>query len=117
MSTCQSIAPATTPPASITSGPISARLGGVRRRVFRSAMSTPRIIATYRIETSHPLERAAESKAGEQSTGTFVRVPGETDELRDRFGARVERITELEEVDHTSLPGSRPPKGQAGPIR
>ena len=80
-------------------------------------MSSQRIFATYRIETPHPLERAAEAMAGEQSTGTFVRVPGETEELRRRFGARVERITELEAVDQPSLPGSRPPRGTSGPIR
>lgn len=74
-------------------------------------MTAQRIHATYRIETSYPLEHAAEVMAGEQSTGTFVRVPGETDELRARFAARVERVTELEERDQPSLPGSRPPKG------
>jgi len=74
-------------------------------------MNADLIKATYRIETAHPLERAVESMAGEQSTGTFVRVPGETDELRQRFQARVERITELETVDRPSLPGSKPPKG------
>ena len=67
-----------------------------------------RVIATYRIETPLDPRRAAESIAGEQSCGTFVRVPGETDELRARFGARVERITELEAVDVPSLPGARP---------
>jgi ribulose-bisphosphate carboxylase large chain len=73
-----------------------------------------RIIATYRIETAHPLEFAAEVMAGEQSCGTFVRVPGETDELRQRHAARVERITELESVDEPSLPFSKPPKGHTG---
>jgi ribulose-bisphosphate carboxylase large chain len=70
-----------------------------------------RIVATYHIETAHPLERAAAIMAGEQSAGTFVKVPGETPELTERHGARVERITELEMVDTPSLPGSRPPKG------
>ena len=74
-------------------------------------MTSDRIQATYRIETARPLEEAAGSMAGEQSTGTFVRVPGETDALRDRFGARVERIRPLEEVDRPSLPGGRPPTG------
>jgi ribulose-bisphosphate carboxylase large chain len=78
-------------------------------------MTDQRIVATYRIETAHPLEHAAESMAGEQSTGTFVRVPGETDALRERFMARVERITPLEVVDQPSLPGSKPPKGIAAP--
>ena len=45
-----------------------------------------RIHASYWIETAFPLQQAAEIMAGEQSTGTFVRVPGETDELRRRFG-------------------------------
>lgn len=74
-----------------------------------------RIRAVYRIETAHPVERAAAAMAGEQSTGTFVRVPGETDELRERFGARVERIVELEAADRPSLPGCRPPRGASGP--
>ncbi len=49
--------------------------------------------------------------AGEQSCGTFVRVHGETDELRARFGAEVVRIRELETVDRPSLPGCKPPAG------
>jgi ribulose-bisphosphate carboxylase large chain len=80
-------------------------------------MASQRIFATYRIETSYSPERAAEVMAGEQSTGTFVRVPGETAGLRERFGARVERIDERESADQPSLPGSRPPRGQDGPIR
>jgi hypothetical protein len=35
-----------------------------------------RIQARYWIETAYPLEVAASTMAGEQSTGTFVRVPG-----------------------------------------
>ena len=80
-------------------------------------MTTDRIIATYRIETSHPLERAAEIMAGEQSCGTFIRVPGETDELRANHGAHVERITELESVDTPSLPFSKPPKNHDGKFK
>lgn len=76
-----------------------------------------RIIATYRIETAHPLEQAAAVMAGEQSCGTFVRVPGETDELRERHAARVERVTELEPVDVPSLPFSKPPKNHDGKFR
>jgi ribulose-bisphosphate carboxylase large chain len=64
-----------------------------------------RIFATYLIETPLPVQQAAEVLAGEQSSGTFVAVPGETAELRERFGARVEQITELETVSVPSLPG------------
>lgn len=48
--------------------------------------------------------------AGEQSTGTFLRVPGETDELRERHAARVESINELDCVSLPSLPGAGVPK-------
>src|SRR5262245_27164204 len=54
------------------------------------------------------VEKAVAVLAGEQSSGTFVEVPGETDELKQRFAARVEKITPLESVAVPSLPGSRP---------
>jgi len=76
-----------------------------------------RVGATYWVETPWPLEKAVEGMAGEQSCGTFVRVPGETDGLRERFGARVERITELEPASAPSLPGSRGPRSGNGPYR
>jgi len=64
-----------------------------------------RLRATYLLETGYSLERAAQVIAGEQSSGTFVAVPGETAELRERAGARVERITPIEDVGAPSLPG------------
>ena len=39
-------------------------------------MSQDRVLATYLIETPHALEHAAAVIAGEQSSGTFVSVPG-----------------------------------------
>lgn len=65
-----------------------------------------RLNATYLIETPNDLGEATSALAGEQSSGTFVSVPGETDSLRKRFGARVERITPLETCQEPSLPGS-----------
>lgn len=76
-----------------------------------------RVTATYEIETAFPLQQAAETMAGEQSTGTFVRVPGETDELREAHAARVEELVELGEVDEPSLPGSGLPKNWDGKRR
>lgn len=73
-------------------------------------MTDTRIHATYWIETAFPLEQAAATMAGEQSTGTFVRVPGETDELREAHAARVEELVDLGEVAAPSLPGSGLPK-------
>jgi ribulose-bisphosphate carboxylase large chain len=65
-----------------------------------------RIIATYYIETPLKPEAAAEVLAGEQSSGTFVAVPGETDELKQRFAARVESVTALETVTSPAIPGA-----------
>jgi ribulose-bisphosphate carboxylase large chain len=74
-----------------------------------------RVRARYWIETAFPLEHAAETMAGEQSSGTFVRVPGETAELREKHGARVESIAELDSVSQPSLPGAGAPK-EAPPV-
>jgi ribulose-bisphosphate carboxylase large chain len=73
-------------------------------------MTNERIVASYWIETAFPLESAAASMAGEQSTGTFIRVPGETDAMREAHAARVEDIVDLGTVDAPSLPGSGLPK-------
>jgi ribulose-bisphosphate carboxylase large chain len=80
-------------------------------------MRTPveRIFATYLIETPLAVEKAAAALAGEQSSGTFVEVPGETAELKQRFAARVEKITPLETVTTPSLPGARPVPGRCAP--
>ncbi|MBV9083542.1 MAG: ribulose-bisphosphate carboxylase large subunit family protein [Acidobacteriaceae bacterium] len=76
-----------------------------------------RLYARYWIETAFPLEYAAETMAGEQSTGTFTRVPGETDELREHHAARVEQIAELDSVSEPSLPGAGLPKGVTASTR
>jgi ribulose-bisphosphate carboxylase large chain len=73
-----------------------------------------RILATYWIETAFPLSAAAATMAGEQSTGTFIRVPGETDELRERYSARIESIVELASAETPSLPGSGTPRNWDG---
>ena len=77
-------------------------------------MSQDRVLATYLIETPHSLEHAAAVIAGEQSSGTFVSVPGETPELKERFGAQVQRIKPLESVGSPSLPGSKAPRSEGG---
>ncbi|MCH4562927.1 ribulose-bisphosphate carboxylase large subunit family protein [Halomonas sp. EGI 63088] len=66
----------------------------------------PRIRASYRIETPLDPERAAAAMAGEQSSGTFLKLAGETDALRERHAARVESVALLATVDTPSLPGS-----------
>ena len=64
-----------------------------------------RITALYYIETPLKPEAAAAILAGEQSSGTFVAVPGETEELKARFAARVEAVEHLETVDVPAIPG------------
>lgn len=48
-----------------------------------------RVTAEYLLETPFPPAEVAATMAGEQSSGTFVRVAGETDELRARSAAEV----------------------------
>lgn len=81
-------------------------------------MSTERIHASYLIETPFAPEAVAEVMAGEQSCGTFKRVEGETDALRARARANVERIEALETVGAPSLPNALLERqGNPGPWR
>src|SRR6187399_1278190 len=71
-----------------------------------------RITATYYIETPYAPEVAAQVLAGEQSSGTFVAVPGETAELKERFAARVESVELLETVTEPAIPGATSSSGK-----
>jgi ribulose-bisphosphate carboxylase large chain len=62
--------------------------------------------ATYLIETPLDPARVADVLAGEQSSGTFVRVAGETDALRARSRATVSAIEELAPLERPSLPSA-----------
>lgn len=75
-----------------------------------------RVKATYWIETSHQIDKAAEVLAGEQSSGTFLAVPGETVELKEKHRARVDRIEIKGEADTPSLPGATASKNPVSPI-
>jgi len=79
-------------------------------------MDQDQVLATYLIETPHSLEHAAAVIAGEQSSGTFVSIPGETSELKERFSAKVLRIEPLGTVAAPSLPGSKPPRSTGGRV-
>jgi ribulose-bisphosphate carboxylase large chain len=59
--------------------------------------------ADYLIETPLDPARVADIMAGEQSSGTFVRVANESDALRARSRANVLRIEELESAGQPSL--------------
>jgi ribulose-bisphosphate carboxylase large chain len=66
---------------------------------------TSRIVAQYWLETGDDPLRTAETIAGEQSSGTFLKLANETPELKERSGARIEALNILEVVDRPSLPG------------
>jgi ribulose-bisphosphate carboxylase large chain len=59
---------------------------------------------TYRIETPGSVEAMATKIASDQSTGTFVALPGETEELKARVAARVVAIRPLDDIDRPSFP-------------
>lgn len=65
-----------------------------------------RIEADYILESPIDTRRAAEVMAGEQSSGTFIKTPGETPALKERAAARVEHLEMLETVDAPSLAGA-----------
>ena len=68
-------------------------------------MSEPtRIEADYLVETAYDPRMAVEVMAGEQSSGTFIAVPGETPELKARSAARIEALELLGAVDAPSCP-------------
>lgn len=62
------------------------------------------ITLTYRIETSESIEALAAKIASDQSTGTFVALPGETEELKARVAARVLAIRHLPDAVQPSIP-------------
>jgi ribulose-bisphosphate carboxylase large chain len=62
--------------------------------------------ATYLIETPLDPRAVAEVLAGEQSSGTFVRVAGESDALRARSRATVDAVQELPSLAAPSLPSA-----------
>jgi ribulose-bisphosphate carboxylase large chain len=68
-----------------------------------------RITCTYYIESETDPARAAAVLAGEQSSGTFVSVPGESDRLRERHAAEVVSVRELGSVP-PSLPSRNRPE-------
>ena len=65
-----------------------------------------RITATYYIETPLHRKKLQQVLAGEQSSGTFVAIPGETEELKQRFAARVESVELIGNGNEPAIPGA-----------
>ena len=73
-----------------------------------------RVTAEYLLETPFPPEEVAATMAGEQSSGTFVRVAGETDELRARSAAEVLSVEALGDGDAPTLASAYLERKQIG---
>ena len=70
----------------------------------RREENVDRIYAEYDLETPGDLIDTATIIAGEQSSGTFMKLAGETEALKEAFGARIESIVETGQFDKPSLP-------------
>ena len=68
---------------------------------------TERFTAEYILHTHLLGPDTAAIVAGEQSSGTFVELPGESAELKERSAARVEHLERIDNPDALSLPGSQ----------
>ena len=66
-------------------------------------VARPEFIARYFVESSVPSEDVAQVIAGEQSSGTFLVLPGETEALKARSRARVLKVDRLPTVAEPSL--------------
>lgn len=75
-------------------------------------LAPTRIEADYLIETAFDPNDAAEVMAGEQSSGTFVPIPGETPELKQRSAARIESLEVVGTVATPSIPGAATRAGE-----
>ena len=74
-------------------------------------------LARYFVESSVPSEKVAQTIAGEQSSGTFLALPGETQALKERSRARVVRVESLAPALEPSLPSAYAQRhGQHGPF-
>ncbi len=74
-------------------------------------MSEARFTARYTIETAFGLEDTAAAMAGEQSTGTFLKLANDDDPRVRRQAASVVRVVQTGEAAAPSLPGAAAPKG------
>ena len=77
-------------------------------------MTSPRIEALYWLRSAEDPRRTAATIAGEQSSGSFIALPGESEELKARSAARVEA---LEEVADDPVRPPLPGHSGTGPLR
>lgn len=70
-------------------------------------MDKSRLYATYQLDTFLDINKVVRTIAGEQSSGTFVSLPGESDELMRRSLARVEETVDMDSVSSPALIGAQ----------
>lgn len=70
---------------------------------MNTTVSRAEFTARYFVESSVPAEKMAQVIAGEQSSGTFLSLPGETAQLKERSRARVVNIHSLPPALEPSL--------------
>jgi ribulose-bisphosphate carboxylase large chain len=66
-----------------------------------------RLYAEYLLRTGLDAGKVAAIVAGEQSSGTFISTPGESAELKERSGARVELLEQVTDNRDPPLTGSQ----------
>ncbi len=76
-------------------------------------LDSARFEARYAIETAFGLEDTAAAMAGEQSTGTFLKLATEDDPGVRLQAARVEHLAQTGEASEPALPGAASPRGGA----
>lgn len=75
------------------------------------------IECAYYVEATTELEAAAAELVGEQTSGTFIKVPGESGELSERFGGRVLSVEATGKVPPSLSTRFETPTVNAGLIR
>lgn len=75
------------------------------------------IECSYYIESTSGLESGAAELVGEQTSGTFIKVPGESDQLAECFGGRVLSLESFGKVPPSLVTRFEVPTVDAGLIR
>jgi ribulose-bisphosphate carboxylase large chain len=89
----------------------------MQQPVMQPTVERQEFTARYFVESSVPSDKVAQVIAGEQSSGTFLALAGETEALKARSRARVVRVETLPPVLEPTLPSAYVArKGHTGPF-
>ncbi len=79
---------------------------GAENITLKEIAMTYRFSADYILRTCGDAAKTAQIAAGEQSSGTFVEIPGEDEALKQRSAAQVELLEQVEDPGTPVLAGS-----------